>query len=55
MTRPKPHAHTPDNDGQCHFCGLLLEPDWYANAYGEKALDRKQTAEEAEAKRRRAR
>lgn len=24
----KPHEHNADNQGLCHTCGILLNPDW---------------------------
>lgn len=37
--------HTVDNQGLCHWCGLLMEPDWYAEYLGvpvESVLEREQ-------------
>ena len=31
--------HTADNQGLCWWCGLLVEPDWWAHYIGETNCD----------------
>ncbi len=28
------HTHHCDNQGLCHHCGIIMEPDWYAHYLG---------------------
>ena len=31
--------HYCDNQGLCHYCGMLMEPDWYEHYAGERHVD----------------
>lgn len=38
--------HTSDNQGLCHFCGTMVNPDWYAHYMGEDC-DQEQRQQDA--------